>query len=264
MRILGIVNITRDSFSDGGQFMVPADAIAHGHRLLDEGAELLDLGPSSTHPDAEDVTAAQEIERLDPVISGLREGARWSLDSHFVETQRWALARGATMLNDVRGFAFEGFYPELADADADLVVMHAVAAQGRASRPDVRVPEIWPRLERFFDERLTALTRAGIDEARLVLDPGMGFFLGQDPAVSLHVLAHIARLKDRYRLRTLVSVSRKSFLQNTVGKGPEAAQAATLAAELHLAQAGVDYLRTHDVAALADAWAVHQAIAAAI
>lgn len=265
MDILGIVNITRDSFSDGGRYLAPDDAVTHAHRLFAEGAAFVDLGPSSTHPDAEQVTAATEIERLGPVLDALGPDlSRVSIDSHEPETQRFALSRGVGMLNDVRGFPYPALYPALAAAAADLVVMHAVDADGRASRPVVRPDEIWPRLWRFFDQRLGALTRAGVDEARLVLDPGMGFFLGTDPAVSMHVLAHIEDLRARYGLRVLVSVSRKSFLQRTIGKGAQSAQAATLAAEIHCAARGVDFLRTHEVGPLTDAWAVARAIDAAL
>src|SRR5262245_27025460 len=136
-RILGVVNVTPDSFSDGGRYLDPARAAAHAHQLWEAGADRVDLGPASSHPRAPSVAAEEEIRRLAPVLDRLAGHERdLSVDSFRVETQRYALARGVGMLNDVRGFADPALYPELAAADCLLVVMHALAPGEPSSGPD--------------------------------------------------------------------------------------------------------------------------------
>lgn len=258
-RIAGIVNITEDSFSDGGRYLEPEQAIAHAMRLLRDGASLVDLGPSSSHPDAADVSATAEIERLAPVLDALGEaGVPFGVDSFESETQRFALSRGARWLNDIQGFADERFWPELADASCDLVVMHSIQSRGRATREEVAPGVIVDRVLGYFEKRLSGLTAAGVARERILLDPGMGFFLGASPEPSIEMLRALPRLRAAFDCRLLVSVSRKSFL-GVIGAGPERGAtlaieergAATLAAELYAARAGVDWIRTHDAKSLA-------------
>jgi dihydropteroate synthase type 2 len=251
--ILGIVNLTPDSFSDGGLYLEPSRAIAHARQLARDGADVLDLGPASSHPDAVPVDAPTEIARLGPVLEVLaRDGLALSVDSWRPETQRFALARGAAWLNDVRGFADPAFHPELARATCRLVVMHSVP-RGKAFD--------WPALLAFFEQRVATLVRAGIAESRIVLDPGMGLFLAEDPAPSLEVLRRLPELRRRFGRELLVSVSRKSFLGALTGRSAAERGAATLAAELHAAAQGADWIRTHDVRALRDALAIATALA---
>lgn len=265
--IFGIVNITRDSFSDGGQFLDPARALEHCQSLLEEGVDTLDLGPASSNPDAEHVSAADEIARLAPVFDGL-EGLsgsglspfQISVDSFQTETQRYALSRGVHYLNDIQGFSDPAFYPELAASDAKLVVMHSVQRAGIATRDDMGVKDMIAHICAFFDDRLEALERAGIARERFVLDPGMGFFLGPNPEVSFEVLARLDELKARYHLPLLISVSRKSFLRSVTGKAAVDAGAASLAAELRAVQNGADFIRTHKAGPLRDGLAVWHAL----
>lgn len=264
--IFGIVNITRDSFSDGGQFLDPARALEHCQTLLAEGADTLDLGPASSNPDAEHVSAADEISRLAPVLDGLAGSGlgpfQISVDSFQTETQRYALSRGVHYLNDIQGFSDPAFYPELAESDAKLVVMHSVQRAGIATRDDVGVKDMIAHICAFFDDRLEALESAGIARDRFVLDPGMGFFLGPNPDTSFEVLARIGELKARYQLPLLISVSRKSFLRSVTGKAAADAGAASLAAELMAVQNGADFIRTHKVGPLRDGFAVWHALTA--
>ena len=259
--IFGILNVTADSFSDGGRYLDPQAALAHARALAAAGADVIDIGAASSHPDAEDVGAAEEIRRLAPVLPRLvAEGIEVSVDTFEPDVQLWAMGQGAACLNDIQGFPHPEIYPALASGSAKLIVMHGVQARGRARRLDVAPEDIWQRIFAFFDARVAALEAAGIARGRLVLDPGMGFFLGTDPEVSLTVLRDIARLKVRYGLPVLVSVSRKSFLRALTGRAAAEAGPATLAAELFAAWAGVDYIRTHDAGALRDALTLGSAL----
>lgn len=259
--LFGILNITADSFSDGGRFLDSAAALVQGRALIAGGADVLDIGAASSNPDAAIVGAATEIARLERVVPVLMgEGAVVSIDSFEPAVQRWALAAGVSWLNDIHGFPDTALYPELADSDCGLIVMHAVQARGIATRVDVPPEAIMARMFDFFDARIGALEGAGIARARIVLDPGMGFFLGTNPGTSLEALRRLPELKARYGLPVLVSVSRKSFIRALAGRSAAEAGAATLAAELFAVAKGADMIRTHDPAALSDALKVRAAL----
>ncbi len=264
MKILGILNITDDSFSDGGKYLAPEAALAHGLKLLEEGADILDIGAASSNPDARRISPETEIARLQSVLPALRQkGAVISIDSFSLPVQRWALGQGVDYVNDIHGFAEPALYPELAEAKAKLVVMHAIQDEGAATRADVPPGEIFARPVSFFEKRLTALTRAGIASDRLILDPGMGFFVGSDPENSLTLLRRLPDLKTHFGLPLLVSVSRKSFLRKITGQSDPAGAAvlaAGLAAELYAYLQGADYLRTHAPGALKAALMTHAAL----
>jgi len=261
-RLVGIVNITEDSFSDGGRFLDPSAAIAQARRLAADGADIVELGAAASNVAATPVAPDEEIRRLDPVIAAL-SGTMLAIDTAQPETQLFALARGVAYLNDIRGFPDPSVYRDLAAGDCRLVVMHAVEAEGRAQQVDLAAGEVWPRIEAFFAERVVRLERAGIARERLILDPGMGFFLSSRADASLRVLASLDRLKRAFDLPVMVSVSRKSFLGAITGHAAPAERgAATLAAELYAAAQGADYIRTHDPGALRDALAVMAALAA--
>jgi dihydropteroate synthase type 2 len=265
MRIFGIVNVTRDSFSDGGRFLQTADAIAHGERLAAAGADVLDVGAESTHPDAEDVTADVEIARLRPVVDALRAaGHAVSVDTCKPEVMAAMLELGVDWLNDVHGFRSASAMDVVRRAPAHVrfVAMFSRSAAARADRADHDAATVIDDVRAFCAERIAAFAAAGIARERLVLDPGMGFFLGRAPACSLRVLRHLGEL-EREHGPLLVSVSRKSFLGAVAGAPVGERGAATLAAELAAARAGVAWIRTHDVKALRDGLAVERAIAEA-
>ena len=260
-QIFGILNVTPDSFSDGGRYLDPAAAIAHGLALVAGGADVIDLGAAASNPNAEPVPPEAEIARMTPVVAALHaRGIAVSADTFSTPVQRWALGQGVAFLNDIQGFADPSFYPELAAADAKLIVMHSVQGRGKATVAQVPPDEIWDRLFEFFDARVEALTRAGVRRDRLILDPGMGFFLGEDPECSLSVLRRIQMLSNFYALPTLISVSRKSFLRRYLGVDVAQSGPATLAAELFAAERGVAYIRTHDPHALRMALAIKAAL----
>jgi dihydropteroate synthase len=194
-----------------------------------------------------------------PVIAALTDVAI-SVDSFAPEVQRWALARGVAYLNDIQGFPFPELYPELAASSAKLIVMHSVQRLGRATRVKVPPEEIYDRIVAFFEQRVSALTAAGVARERLILDPGMGLFLGTLREASFTALRHIADLKGRFGLPVLVSVSRKSFLRRLVDREVAVSGPATLAAELFAVRQGADYIRTHDPRALKDLLFVLEAL----
>lgn len=258
--LLGILNITEDSFSDGGKFLDPVTARAHALALAKD-ADVIDLGAASSKPDAKPVAPDVEIARMAPVVALLKEnGVAVSVDTFAPEVQRWALAQNVEYLNDVRGFPDEALYPELAASSAKLIAMFSVEGVGPATRLRVPTEELCDRISNFFEQRIAALTNAGIARERIVLDPGMGLFLGSHPDASFTVLRQIGDLKKRFGLLVLISVSRKSFLRKLVGREVPDIGPATLAAELYAVRQGADMIRTHDPRALRDALAVFRAL----
>jgi dihydropteroate synthase type 2 len=261
-RIVGIVNITEDSFSDGGRYLDPGAAVAHAGKLRAEGADVIELGPAASHPGSAPVSAAEEQRRLAPILGRLAaEGIPVSVDSSRPGTLRFAISAGAACLNDIHGFGDPDLYPALAASQCQLIVMHAVQQDGAATRVVTDPAAVWDGTLRFFTRRLAALQAAGVGRDRLVIDPGLGYFLGSTPGPSLAALAGIRELKDTFGLPILVSPSRKSFLRALTGRDVTRSGAATLAAEIFAAWQGADYIRTHDVAAARDAFTLLAAIA---
>ena len=189
--IFGIVNITSDSFSDGGRYLAPDAAIAQARKLMAEGADVIDLGPASSNPDAAPVSSDTEIARIAPVLDALKaDGIPVSLDSYQPATQAYALSRGVAYLNDIRGFPDAAFYPQLAKSSAKLVVMHSVQ-DGQADRREAPAGDIMDHIAAFFDARIAALT---VPYQRRCLS-GMGFS-GAAPELALGAGAF-----DELRLR---------------------------------------------------------------
>ena len=166
-------------------------------------------------------------------------GLEISIDSYQPETQLWAMQQGVDWLNDIQGFADAGVQEALADSSCRLFVMHSIQSAGPARRQGVPEGDILDIVAGFFEQRLTEFDRRGIARDRLVLDPGMGFFLGDGPEPSVRVLSHIDRLKQAFDLPVLVSVSRKSFLRTLSGRSVEDSGPVTLAAELWAARQGL-------------------------
>lgn len=266
--VFGILNLTRDSFSDGGRFVEGHEvdveaAVAHGLALAKDGADVVDVGAEATNPDAEDVSAAAEMGRLVPVVTRLlREGVAVSVDTRKPEVMAGMAALGVGWLNDTAGFRSAAAVAAAASCRARLVVMHSTAASGRAERRAAGPPAaVAAAAVRFLAGRVEALCAAGVGRERIVVDPGMGLFLGPDPAASLAVLRELGRLREQVGLPVLVSVSRKGFLGALTGRPAGERGAATLAAELFAAR-HADWIRTHDVRALRDGLAVFRALGA--
>jgi dihydropteroate synthase type 2 len=262
--LVGIVNLTTDSFSDGGRFLDAGVAIGHGERLLADGAAWLDLGAESSNPDGAAVPDDEQIARLVPVLDHFaRSGVHLAVDTHRPAVMAAALDHGAGMINDITALADPAAVALLARQNVPIVIMHARNRGVRADRAVQPQAGLIDEIAGFFRTRITALAAAGIETHRLILDPGMGFFLGANPEPSFAVLSQLTQLKTAPGLagRPLyVSCSRKSFIGHVTGRAPIERGAGTLAAELWALQAGVSYLRTHDVRAIADAWRVWQEI----
>jgi dihydropteroate synthase len=248
---MGIVNVTPDSFSDGGLFLDADAAIAHGRELFAQGADILDVGGESTRPGAEPVAADEEIRRVVPVIEALADdGARVSIDTTKAEVARRSLAAGATIVNDVAALRFD---PELArvtaEAGAGCVLMHMLG-DPRTMQDDPRYDDVVSDVKAFLEERLAYAVAEGIPEERIWLDPGIGFGKTLD-----HNLELIARLDEIVAIgRPVVfGASRKSFLGKLTGRQVDERLAGTIAANIIAYARGARVFRVHDVPANVDA-----------
>ena len=260
--IFGILNITEDSFSDGARFLDPKAAREHARALIAGGADALDIGAASSNPRSKHVPVEVEIARLKPIVAlAKKQGWPVSVDSFAAETQLWALKTEADYVNDIQGFPDPELYPSLAASKARLIVMHSVQERGKARKIDTDPQSIVGRVADFFEERTNALMTAGIARDRLILDPGMGLFVGTKPQVSLTILRRLGVIKSAFGLPILVSLSRKSFLRTLVGRELKDIGPATLAAELHAALHGADMIRTHEPRPLRDALTIWSHIA---
>ena len=243
--VLGVVNVTPDSFSDGGRFLSPDVAVAQARRLLEEGAALVDVGGESTRPGAESVSLDEELRRIVPVLEGL-EGAPLSVDTSKAEVARRALALGAVMVNDVTALRAD---PELAGVVAEggsyLCLMHMLG-EPRTMQVDPRYDEVVADVCAFLEERLAFAVAAGIPEERICLDPGIGF--GKTVEHNLELLARLDELVALGR-PVLVGASRKRFLGRLLGD-PDALTgpvAASVAVAVLAYERGASLFRVHDV-----------------
>ncbi len=256
--LMGIVNVTPDSFSDGGRFVVPTAAIAEAHRHVAGGAAIIDVGAESTRPGAKTVTAGEEKARLAPVLAALIDAVdvAVSIDTTKASIAAQALEAGAAIVNDQWGLQGDSAMASVvANAGAGLVIMH--------NRLRGDEDDIVDALCEFFDRSLAIAARVGIARDRIILDPGIGF--GKSKAQNLRALgAGVAALSATFGLPILVGVSRKSLFAGLIGKSAvEDRLVGTLAANTAALAHGARIFRVHDCADHRDAFAVHQAIARA-
>jgi dihydropteroate synthase len=251
--VMGVLNITPDSFSDGGQFLAPDRARAQAAKLIADGADIIDIGAESTRPyGAEPISAAEEMARLQPVLADVVAfGTPVSIDSMKAEVVAFALYAGAAIANDVWGLQRD---PAMADViasrGAPVIVMH----NRDAADPAI---DIMSDIAAFFDRSLAIAAKAGIPEAHLVLDPGIGF--GKTPEQSILVLARLDALQ-RFGLPLLVGASRKRFISTVSPSEPQHRLGGSIAAHLLAAQHGAQIIRAHDVAETVQALRVACAI----
>lgn len=256
---MGIVNVTPDSFSDGGRFAEKSRAIEHALRLLDEGADLLDVGGESTRPGAGEVPPAAELERVMPVVEALvAEGAAVSVDTMKPEVMRAAIAAGCAVVNDVNAFRAPGAVEAVAGAQVGLVVMH-MQGTPRTMQEAPRYGDVAAEVGAFLRERAAALQAAGVARHRVALDPGFGF--GKTFAHNRELFRAIPALAGLGH-PLVVGVSRKRMIAElTGGRGVGERTAGSVAAALLAAQNGASVLRVHDVKETVDALRVWRGLA---
>ena len=252
VRVMGILNVTPDSFSDGGRFLEPAAAIEHGRALLAEGADIVDVGGESTRPGAQEVSAQEELARVRPVIEALtaergQGGAVISVDTSKATVAAAALEAGASFVNDVtalRGDA--GMAGVVAGSGAECCLMHMLG-DPRTMQRDPRYEDVVSEVKSFLEERLAFAVREGVREQQVLLDPGIGF--GKTVAHNLQLLARLDELVSIGR-PIVVGTSRKSFLARltTRPSEPHERLAGTLATSVLAFERGASVLRVHDVA----------------
>jgi len=259
-RVMGIVNVTPDSFSDGGEHFDVDAAVAHGRRLVDEGADVLDVGGESTRPGATEVPVDVELARVIPVIERLsRETAvPISIDTCKPEVMRAAVAAGAGMINDVCALRRDGALDAAASLGVPVVLMH-MFGEPRSMQDEPRYDDVVGEVHRFLAERIFAAEMAGIDKKHIVVDPGFGF--GKTREHNLQLLARLERFTE-LGVPVLAGLSRKRTIGEITGRDVPAERAAgSVAAHLIAVQRGAAIVRVHDVAATVDALKVWHAVA---
>jgi dihydropteroate synthase len=255
--IMGIVNLTDDSFSGDGLRGQAENAIAQGLRMVDDGADLLDLGAESSRPGSEPVSQQQELERLLPVIGGLLDcGVPLSVDTVKPVIMSAALAAGADMINDIFALQAPGALEAVSASNAAVCLMH-MQGEPRTMQSDPRYADVVAEVAGFLDDRVTACTAAGIKKNRIVIDPGFGF--GKTLAHNLALLRHLDRLA-KSGLPVLAGLSRKSMFGLITGRPVGARLPASIAAAVLAVQRGAAIVRVHDTAATRDALSVLRAI----
>ena len=257
--IMGIVNVTPDSFSDGGQLASAEAAISHALKLEEEGADILDLGAESTRPGSDAVSVDEELRRLIPVIEGLagRTNARISIDTRKAEVMRRAAAAGADILNDVSALEFD---PDAMDAAAEsglpIILMHALG-DPKTMQVDPRYDDVTIEVFQYLERRIEAAEAAGIDRSRLVIDPGIGF--GKTLQHNLQLMAELGMF-HALGAPVLLGASRKRFIGTLTGQDVAAERVSgSVAAALAAASQGAQIIRVHDVAATRQALTVWEA-----
>ena len=247
--IMGILNLTPDSFSDGGRFQTADAAISHARRMAADGCDIVDVGGESTRPEAIAVSETDELHRIEPILAELARtlDAPLSIDTYKAKVAARALALGAVLVNDVWGLQKDPAMADaVAEAQAAVVIMH-----NRANKDETL--DIISDIRRFFDHSLALAQKAGIPSERIILDPGIAF--GKTARQNLAAIAGIPKLWD-YGLPVLVGVSRKSFLGSLIESGRDRSLAGTIAANLAAAANGASLFRVHDVAEHVAAFAV--------
>lgn len=239
--VMGILNLTPDSFSDGGRFQNPDAAIAHAKSMVVAGCDIVDIGGESTRPSASPVSEAEELARVEQVLTALTGllDVPVSIDTSKAAVAVRAVEIGAAVVNDVWGLQKDPGMPDaVAQAEAAVIIMH------NRTEKDERA-DILADMRRFFDRSLALAAKAGIPKDVIILDPGIGF--GKTSRQNVEAVARIPDLKD-YGLPILVGASRKAFLGSLTGDGIEATLIGTVAANLVAAAAGASIFRVHDVA----------------
>jgi dihydropteroate synthase len=257
MKLMGVVNVTPDSFSDGGLYLDSDAAIAHGKELVGDGADVLDVGGESTRPGAVEVDEAEELRRTEPVVAGLASEATVSIDTSKLAVAEAALDAGASIVNDVTALRRD---PEIAalcaDRGAGVVLMH-MPGNPRTMQDNPTYEDVVDEIKAFLAARIEAALAAGVEEERIWLDPGIGF--GKTVEHNLELLRRLAELRELGR-PLVIGTSRKSFIGRIDGSAVDERLGGSIASSVLAAAEGADVLRVHDVAETAQAMRVAEAI----
>lgn len=256
-KLMGVVNVTPDSFSDGGRYLDAEAAVAHGEKLLRDGAEILDIGGESTRPGAVEVDESEELRRTQPVIAALASEATVSIDTSKLAVAEAALDAGASIVNDVTALRRD---PEIAalcaERGAGVVLMH-MPGNPQTMQDNPVYEDVVDEIKAFLAERIEAAVAAGVEEERIWLDPGIGF--GKTVEHNLELLRRLAELRELGR-PLVVGASRKSFIGKIDGSVVDGRLGGSIASSVLAAAEGADVLRVHDVAETAQAMRVSEAI----
>lgn len=256
--LMGIINSTPDSFSDGGRFLDSEKAIEQGLRLLDEGAAIIDVGGESTRPGASEVSIEEELQRVIPVIEGLRRHGcqRISIDTRKTEVMRQAVAAGASLINDVNALKADQAVEFAAAVEVEVCLMH-MRGEPRSMQQSPEYADVVSEVRNFLLQRVAVCEAAGIDKQKIIIDPGFGF--GKTLHHNYKLLAQLESLVIP-QVRLLVGISRKSMIGNLLQRELAERLPGSLSAALLAAQKGAKIIRVHDVAATLDVLRVWQEV----
>lgn len=256
--VMGILNVTPDSFSDGGQYLSLELALSRAEQMIADGVDIIDIGGESSRPGSQPLPLDEELRRVMPVLYALRDcGKPLSVDTYKPEVMREAILAGADMINDINGFRAKGALTAVNESDCALCIMHMQNAPATMQeRPEYR--DVVDEVTVFLRERVAAMELAGIDRRRLCIDPGFGF--GKTVEHNLALLRNIRRIAQDVGALVLAGLSRKSMIGTITGKPVEQRLAGSLAAALIAAANGALIIRVHDVAETVDALKVWQAV----
>ncbi len=244
--ILGILNITEDSFSDGGNYLQFEKALAHSLNLIKGGADIIDIGAAASHPHAKKISFEKEIERLDMLYDELKKRKiKISIDSFQPNVQKYFISKKVEYLNDTSGFS-EEMYSILEDAECKLIVMYSLQKDGLSYQEYSEPKKVYNELLKFFEKKINSLYKSNISKDRIILDTGMGFFLGKNVSSSIYILQKLNEIKYHFKeFPMLISVSRKSFLGELTATSVHEREASSLSAELFACLQGINFIRTH-------------------
>lgn len=256
--VMGILNVTPDSFSDGGQFRSLELALSHAEQMMAEGVDIIDIGGESSRPGAQPLPLDEELRRVMPVIYALRDcGKPLSVDTYKPEVMREAIAAGADMINDINGFRAQGALSAVKESDCALCIMH-MQRDPTTMQQQPQYKDVISDVAAFLQERVAVMDAEGIRRERLCIDPGFGF--GKTLEHNLALLKNLGKFAAELDLPVLAGISRKSMVGAITGKPVEQRLAGSIAANLAAIAHGARILRVHDVAETIDAIKVWQAV----
>jgi len=257
-QVMGILNTTPDSFSDGGSYTQLESALAQVERMIVDGASIIDIGGESTRPGAEDVSEEDELARVIPVLIAIKQrfDVLVSIDTSKAAIMNAAIAAGADMINDVAALQNQGCLAAVAQSDVPVCLMH-MQGLPRTMQNNPSYDHVINDIVAFFQQRIEACVSAGIARERIILDPGFGF--GKTLEQNFHLLANLSKF-SQLKLPLLIGISRKSMIGNLLNRDVKQRLAGSLSAAIIAAQQGANIIRVHDVEATVDALTVLQAV----